>query len=479
LDCTMSVSLEAFQKRAAEAEQKLKSLQAQIDALTADKGASSSSSADDAKSSGDAWEVIYWPLKNRGNFVKLVLEEAGVAYTCIEDMAQLKAAVRSTKVGTQTYDEGGPFQVMAPPVLRNGDLILSQGITIMGYLADKFKIRPKRLEDHARAQNIANNANDCLSEMYGQQHAAKAELFAFARKRLQVWLDIFEKPLKSRRARFYFEDRCTQADLAVFNLLDGLEELMGPRSFDALVVRTHAYLNEYYQRLKARKSIKALMDKQQGVFCYAPGFGWKGVRAFFREGEEVGFQSDGVVPDVVDGEPAALLTVEYGAVKIDAMAQTLTPTQVRAAPTRMAFAGCDAAKLYTLVLTDPDAKDREKHEFREWVHCVRVNVSGGALCGSGDEIVEYVGSGPPPNTGLHRYVWLVYEQAARIEPGQCGQDKLKSGGGGGKGRQCWKARKFVSDNKLGPLVAGTFYNAEYDEFVPKLYAWLQKGKMPQ
>jgi len=472
----MSVSLEAFQKRASEAEQKLKALEAQLNALSSAKGTASSTSPNEDSKSPDAaddFEVIYWPLKNRGNFVKLILEEAGVPYKCTFD----KSAFRSDKAGTQTYEQGGPFQVMAPPILRNGDLILSQGITIMGYLADKFGLRPKNLEDHARAQNLAANANDCLSDMYGQQKADKAGVLAFTNGRLQVWLDIFEKPLKSRKVQFYFEGRCTQADLAVFNVLDGLEELMGERSFDKFVVQTHGYLAEYYNKLKQRKSIAGLMEKQKGVFCYAPSFGWEGVRAIFRE--QVGFTSDGVVPDVVDGEPATVLTVEYGAVSIAVMGQTLTPTQVRATPTRMAFVGCDDAKLYTVILTDPDAKDREKHEFREWVHCVRVNVKGSALCGSGDEIIAYVGSGPPPNSGLHRYVWLVYEQTARIEPAECGQDKLKSGGGGGAGRQCWKARKFVSDNKLGPLVAGTYYNAEYDEFVPKLYAWLQTGKMPQ
>lgn len=28
----------------------------------------------------------------------------------------------------------------------------------------------------------------------------------------------------------------------------------------------------------------------------------------------------------------------------------------------------------------------------------------------GDEVVGYIGAGPPKNTGLHRYVFLVYKQ---------------------------------------------------------------------
>merc|ERR1712130_16685 len=158
------------------------------------------------------------------------------------------------------------------------------------------------------------------------------------------------------------------------------------------------------------------------------------------------------------------------------MGDTLTPTQVQDEPNMIGFKGCKEGSLYTVILTDPDARDREKHEFREWIHFVKVNCTakGSDLSGSGDVVIEYVGSGPPPGSGKHRYVWLVYEQKnGKIDVEKCGQKKLKSGGGGGEGRRKWKARTFVEQNKLGPLVAGTYYYAEYDDFVPKLYAWLQ------
>eukprot|EP01083_Nonionella_stella_P129802 393874_1 len=478
-------SLDKFSRRAQEAENKLRSLQAQIDALSS----SSSRSQSDEKSE---WELVYWPLRNRGNFVRLVFEEAGVPYQDNQDMENIKSRIRSDHYGSQTREQGAAYQVMGPPFIRNGDFILSQSIVCMGYLSQKFGIRPRSDEDHALAQMIGGNCSDIMVELYKLKPKNKDEIFVYLKDRFQVWLDILENPLEVNNLTFYFDNRCTQADLAVFNLLDGVEELFGQDSFQKYVVATHKYLADYYARLKQRKSIQRLMKKQHAMFSFHPKDGvkipcpelieqkasaWDNARDIIRA---TSFTSDGIVPDVVDDEPLDLLTLEYRVeatnkvFKVKRMGQTLTPMQVQDAPYNVRFKSVDKRKLYTIILTDPDARDRAKHEFREWVHFVKINVSGADLTTTGDTIVKYVGSGPPQGTGMHRYCWLVYEQCnGRIDVDKCGQKQLKSGGGNGEGRRSWKARKFVSDNSLGSLVAGTYYYAEYDAFVPKLYAWLQ------
>ena len=107
------------------------------------------------------------------------------------------------------------------------------------------------------------------------------------------------------------------------------------------------------------------------------------------------FRSDEIITDVVDNEPNELLTVSYkSGVQLDKMGTILTPTQVQNKPVNVAFVGSKYNKRYTIILTDPDARDRQKHEFREWIHCVRVNVPGYDLVNGGHEIIQYVGSGP-------------------------------------------------------------------------------------
>ncbi|XP_010164651.1 phosphatidylethanolamine-binding protein 1, partial [Antrostomus carolinensis] len=96
-------------------------------------------------------------------------------------------------------------------------------------------------------------------------------------------------------------------------------------------------------------------------------------------------------------------------------------------PTSIEWDGCDPQKLYTLVLTDPDAPSRKDPKFREWHHFLVTNMKGNDV-GSGTVLSDYVGSGPPKGTG--------------------------------------------GDLALGVPVAGTCYQAEWDDYVPKLYEQL-------
>lgn len=63
---------------------------------------------------------------------------------------------------------------------------------------------------------------------------------------------------------------------------------------------------------------------------------------------------------------------------------------------------------------DPDAPSRAEPTFDQWLHWTVVNIPGKDLS-KGNTLAEYVGSGPPPNTGLHRYVFLVYKQHDKHE----------------------------------------------------------------
>lgn len=60
-------------------------------------------------------------------------------------------------------------------------------------------------------------------------------------------------------------------------------------------------------------------------------------------------------------------------------------------------------------MLDPDAPSRAQPDFREWHHWLVVNIPGDKVA-EGETLSEYVGSGPPQGTGLHRYVFLVYKQ---------------------------------------------------------------------
>uniref|UniRef100_A0A3P9JP17 Phosphatidylethanolamine binding protein 1 n=1 Tax=Oryzias latipes TaxID=8090 RepID=A0A3P9JP17_ORYLA len=115
----------------------------------------------------------------------------------------------------------------------------------------------------------------------------------------------------------------------------------------------------------------------------------------------------------VEENPTVPLVVKYGSLEIDELGKVFTPTQVQNRPTSVEWDGCDPSKLYTLALTDPDAPSRKDPKFREWHHFLVVNMKGNDVS-SGCVLSDYVGSGPPRGTGLHRYVWLVYEQPGSL-----------------------------------------------------------------
>lgn len=86
----------------------------------------------------------------------------------------------------------------------------------------------------------------------------------------------------------------------------------------------------------------------------------------------------------------------------------------------------------------------------------------------GDVLTEYVGAGPPQGTGLHRYVLLVYKQPGKISPTE---KNISNKQGHDRGK--FSVRKFAEKYKLGKPVAGNFFEAEFDDYVPKLHQQLK------
>ncbi|XP_054852564.1 phosphatidylethanolamine-binding protein 1-like [Eublepharis macularius] len=165
-------------------------------------------------------------------------------------------------------------------------------------------------------------------------------------------------------------------------------------------------------------------------------------------------------------KPAHPLRVCYGALEIEGLGQVLTPTQVQNCPTSIAWNGCDPQKLYSLILTDLDVPSRGNPELREWHHFLVTNMKGNDIS-SGCVLSEYVGSAPAKDTGLHRYVWLVYEQPQQLT---CDEPVLNNISAAK--RENFRAVSFRKKYNLGPPVAGVCYQAEWDTTVPKIYEQL-------
>ncbi|XP_063368652.1 protein D2-like [Cydia amplana] len=176
------------------------------------------------------------------------------------------------------------------------------------------------------------------------------------------------------------------------------------------------------------------------------------------------FSTHGVVSDVIPVAPGALAAVKYPSGAVVSEGNVLTPTQVKDIPQISWNASPD--KYYTVAMTDPDAPSRAEPKFREWHHWLVGNVPGSNVA-AGETLSAYVGSGPPQGTGLHRYVFLVYQQ-----PGKLNFDEPRLPNTSGDNRGGFSIQKFATKYGLGAPIAGNFYQAEWDDYVPILYKQL-------
>lgn len=121
---------------------------------------------------------------------------------------------------------------------------------------------------------------------------------------------------------------------------------------------------------------------------------------------------------------------------------------------------------YTLLFIEPDAPSRTDFSLREWQHWLIVNIPGNNVS-KGTTLSEYQGSGPGKNSGLHRYVYLLFKQPRELQ-----FDEQHLSATSTEGRANFSTKKFIEKYDLGKPVAGNFYECQYDEYSDVLLAKL-------
>src|SRR5262247_4186109 len=92
--------------------------------------------------SNPTYELYYWPgIQGRGEFVRLVFEDAGVPY---RDVARLPESEGGgvpilMKVLKGHLDGALP---LAPPIVRVGDVVVSQSPLVCRFLGERFGLVP-------------------------------------------------------------------------------------------------------------------------------------------------------------------------------------------------------------------------------------------------------------------------------------------------------------------------------------------------
>jgi len=171
------------------------------------------------------------------------------------------------------------------------------------------------------------------------------------------------------------------------------------------------------------------------------------------------FKEHSIVPDIIQTASKQALEALYGKNEVS-FGAILTPTQAKDKPTVLWSA--DENSLYTLALIDADAPSRQNPVISQIKHWLVINIPGDQV-EKGEILADYCSVGPGNGTGLHRYIFLVYKQPeGKISDSKYGFVSSQSG----EGRMKWQVEQFADKHKLEGPIAGNFFQAEYDDYVP-------------
>jgi glutathione S-transferase len=201
--------------------------------------ASTSPASKRQKSSKDVpYHLIYWPgIPGRGEHVRLAFEEAGAEYT---DTAHVKDGIKEVMahINGEVPDDGTNVPALAPPILKHGDLVISQTPNILMYLGPRLGLVPSQDDDEdgvykvnglalTALDGLSNEPHDChhpvATGLYyeDQKVESKRKSEDYVKNRLSKFLGYFERVLKSKASGdspWLYGGKLTYADLVLFQV---------------------------------------------------------------------------------------------------------------------------------------------------------------------------------------------------------------------------------------------------------------------
>uniref|UniRef100_A0A7S4UY27 GST C-terminal domain-containing protein n=1 Tax=Alexandrium monilatum TaxID=311494 RepID=A0A7S4UY27_9DINO len=252
------------------------------------------------------WRIIYHDVnfKGRAEFVRLILEDAGVTYVESSDNLYGPSGVCDAFRAMGSNEDGlaagaeqhvaadtALWPVMFPPILHHkpsGDgeeVYVNQTPAILRYCAAQLGYLPQTPAQVARADQITLNVNDLMAECNrafhpvdpkasyeSQKEEADKVSRVFAGGRLLVWLGHFEKIVKRLRPEGDgpLLGEMTYADFALFHVLDAAEAQFSSAQYG------EAWLKADIPTLKRWKAWVAERPKLKAYAQSARRRGWQG-----------------------------------------------------------------------------------------------------------------------------------------------------------------------------------------------------------
>jgi glutathione S-transferase len=224
-----------------------------------------------------AYDLWYWSgIQGRGEFVRLPLEAAGIAY-------RDRARTEGDAAMIADMQARGPRRPFAPPYLVDGDRVIAQAADILLFLGAAEGFGPAAETDRLWLHQVQLTIADLVAEVHQVHHPVgvsayyedqkpEAARFAeeFREQRMPKFLRYFEDAAVANPGSWLVGDHWSYGDTSLFQIVEGLR-YMFPRRMGAIG-------NHYPGILAIHDAVAAL----------------PGIRAYLASDRRLAFNTQGI-----------------------------------------------------------------------------------------------------------------------------------------------------------------------------------------
>ncbi len=223
------------------------------------------------------YRLWYWPsIQGRGEFVRLPLEAAGIAY---RDCAREEGA-EAMMANMQRHERHGPF---APPYLELDGMVIAQVANILLYLGERHALAPSAMAGRLWLNELQLTIADLVAEVHNVHHpisvssyyedqkdAAITAAKGFREDRIPKFLGYFEAALAASEGDWLIGGRWSYVDTSLFQIVEGLRYMFP--------LRMAAIEHDYPALIRLHGQIAAL----------------PGIETYLASDRRIGFNTDGI-----------------------------------------------------------------------------------------------------------------------------------------------------------------------------------------